>query len=202
METLEESLKTWPPQSLHLETQESSSWGANHNYVVTVAGITGSVPTRGQAGSGGGNSSKYIYVLFSPQRTLLVRSGPFPIPPYSLFYPPSIKLPWNNHRLIWSYSEAWEIIRGGENICLFSLSPYPYILVRGVCAWGSLTHIFWVRSVCGAAPTSAVYPCLKLLSNKIVSDETKRSMHVYTVFILQKCSRVHSATPLKVSFDS
>lgn len=53
-----------------LKTQESSSGGANHNCVVTVAGIADKVPTRRQAGSSGGNLSKYNYVLFSLQTGL------------------------------------------------------------------------------------------------------------------------------------
>lgn len=83
------------------KTQESSSGGANHNCVVTVAGIAGNVPTRRPAGSGGGNSSKYIYVLFSPQRHLWSTVS-FSATSVQFILPPSSEFPWNNRRLIWS----------------------------------------------------------------------------------------------------
>lgn len=57
------------------------------------------IPTRRQAGSSAGNLSKYIYVLFSPQRHLWSTVS-FSETSIQFMLPPNIKFPWNNHGLI------------------------------------------------------------------------------------------------------
>lgn len=113
-----------PPFRKKKKTQESSSGGANHNCVVTVAGITGNLPTRRQAGSSGGNSSKYIYVLFSPQRHLWSNSVLFRYL-HAVYFTPKHQVPMEQPRANLKCRKAWEINEGKENIYLFSLSPYP-----------------------------------------------------------------------------
>lgn len=149
------------------------------NCVVTVAGISGNVPTRRQAGSRVGNLSKYIYVLFSPQRHLwsTVSFSDTSIP---FILPPSIKFPWNNQRLIWSTGKPGKSVKERKILICFLCHHILTCFSNRDYACFKIpdTHFLSEKSVwCRTVPTSAVYPCLKLLSNNIMSDRMKRLIY-------------------------
>lgn len=160
--------------------------------------MAGNVPTRRQAGSGGGNSSKYISVLFSPHRHLWSTES-FSNSSIQFILPPSTKFPWNNHRLIWSTGKPGKSAGERKIFICFLCHHTPTCWCAAGCARRSLPHIFWVRRVCGAAPTSAVYPCLKLLSNKIMSERAKHPVYDINMCTFNK-NAAGCITPLSYLF--
>lgn len=79
--------------------------------------------------------------------------------------PPRVVLPWNNHWLIQSTGKPEKINGGKDIISLHDLFTEVSFNIP------DKQHFY--REECAAAPTSAAYPCLKLLSNNIMSAKTK-----------------------------